>query len=231
MEHFKKLNAIDVNSKTEKKAKLTYLSWAWAWAETKKVYPDAMYKIHKFNNLPYVFDEKTGYMVFTEVTIEGQTYEMWLPVMDGNNNSMKSQKYSYFVKEYDYGKPTGKMIEKFVEPANMFDINKTIMRCLTKNLAMFGLGLYIYAGEDMPEDDEPPKTEPKTETSKTKTETIADLINKMANKIQSMGYDVKESAKKLNITTDNPNRKERIIELLADDSLITNLLTEKEVKF
>lgn len=145
--HFETLNAINVNDKTEKKSngstELTYLSWAWAWQELKNKFPDATYEIEKFeNNLPYIYDEETGYMVFTKVTIEGITHEMWLPVMDGANKAMKSKPYTYKTK---YG-------DKSVEAATMFDINKTIMRCLTKNLAMFGLGLYIYAGEDLPED-------------------------------------------------------------------------------
>jgi hypothetical protein len=80
-------------------------------------------------------------MCHTSVTIEGETLEMWLPVMDGKNKSMKKKSYSYSTK---YG-------EKQVEGATTFDINKTIMRCLVKNLAMFGLGIYIYAGEDLPE--------------------------------------------------------------------------------
>ena len=145
--HFEILNALDVNDKTENKSngstELTYLSWAWAWQECKKQFPNATYEIEKFeNNLPYVYDEETGYMVFTKVTIEDITHEMWLPVMDGANKAMKSKPYTYKTK---YG-------EKSVEAATMFDINKTIMRCLTKNLAMFGLGIYIYAGEDLPED-------------------------------------------------------------------------------
>ena len=145
MEHFDKLYEINVNNHTEEKNGLTYLSWAWAWAEIKKVYPDATYTIKKFeNSLPYVYDETVGYMVFTEVTIEGLTHEMWLPVMDGANKAMKSYSYTYTTK---YG-------EKTVDAATMFDINKTIMRCLVKNLAMFGLGLYIYAGEDLPQIEE-----------------------------------------------------------------------------
>lgn len=129
---FEEVYLINVNEKTEEKNGLTYLSWAWAWAEFKKVYPNATYKIKRFeNNLPYVFDEKTGYMVFTEVTVGDLTYEMWLPVMDHRNKTLIA--------------------------AGMTDINKTIMRCLTKNLAMFGLGLYIYAGEDLPEGQEQPK--------------------------------------------------------------------------
>jgi NH3-dependent NAD+ synthetase len=80
-------------------------------------------------------------MVMTNVTIQGQTLEMWLPVMDGANKAMKHEAYSYATR---YG-------DKSVEQASMFDINKTLMRCLVKNLAMFGLGHYIFAGEDLPE--------------------------------------------------------------------------------
>ena len=68
--YFTELNAIDVNGHTEKKGGLTYLSWAWAWGELKKVYPEAKYKVVKNENgLPYFYDENTGYMVFTEMTI------------------------------------------------------------------------------------------------------------------------------------------------------------------
>ena len=83
---FEELSKISVNGHTENKNGLTYLSWTWAWSEIKKHCPDATYEILRFeNNLPYVYDENTGYMVFTKVTIDNQTYEMWLPVMDGNN--------------------------------------------------------------------------------------------------------------------------------------------------
>ena len=85
-------------------------------------------------------------MVYTRVTVGNITHEMWLPVMDGANRAMKSTPYTY----------TTKFGEKTVEAFTMFDINKTIMRCLTKNLAMFGLGIYIYAGEDLPEGYEAP---------------------------------------------------------------------------
>lgn len=141
---FKTLSEINVNDKTEGKNGLTYLSWTWAWAEFCKVYPDATYEIWKDENgLPYVFDPNTGYMCYTSVTVGDLTHEMWLPVMDSANNAMKAVPYSYKTK---YGK------EVRVAAATMFDINKTIMRCLTKCLAMFGLGLYIYAGEDLPDD-------------------------------------------------------------------------------
>lgn len=145
---FKELFKVNVNDHTETKDGLTYLSWPFAIAEVCKAFPDFSYKVHRFgdNQLPYVYDDVTGYMVSTEVTINGITHEMWLPVMDSKNKAMKAKPYSYFVKDRD-----GKSYEKTVEAATMFDINKSIMRCLVKNLAMFGLGLYIYAGEDIPE--------------------------------------------------------------------------------
>ena len=148
---FEKLASLNVNEHTEKKEGLTYLTWSWAWDEIKRLYPEASYTIWKNEQgLPYVYDPLTGFMVYTSVTIDGVTHEMWLPVMDGKNKAMKAEAYNYKTK---YG-------EKTVEAATMFDINKTIMRCLVKNLAMFGLGLYIYAGEDLPagEDDTPATT-------------------------------------------------------------------------
>jgi hypothetical protein len=142
---FERLSSINVNDHVEKKKDLTYLSWAWAWSETKKACPDTTYKI-----LETEYDEVLGFMCHTTVTIEGETLEMWLPVMDGANKSMKKQSYTYSTK---YG-------DKTVEAATTFDINKTIMRCLVKNLAMFGLGIYIYAGEDLPENDNAPAPAP-----------------------------------------------------------------------
>lgn len=158
-EAFKKLNSINVNENTEKKNGLTYLSWAFAWMELKNVYPDATYQIRQFDGKPYLYDENLGYMVMTEMTVDGITHEMWLPVMDGANKAMKDKPYTYEVKEYKFGKATGNMIEKRVEAATMFDINTAVMRCLTKNISMFGLGLYIYAGEDLPEESEEKKKE------------------------------------------------------------------------
>lgn len=177
---FEELNKLNVNDHTEKKktggTELTYLSWTWAWAEIKKRFPDARYEIVMHDGLPYVYDENTGYMVFTRVTIQDITHSMWLPVMDGANKAMKAVEYSYYVKNplfkyavYDkesgkyvdkYGKTQEEYIEKTVNAATMFDVNKTLMRCLVKNLAMFGLGLYIYAGEDVPGSEEPPEEPP-----------------------------------------------------------------------
>lgn len=117
----------DVNKYTEKKNGLTYLSWANAVGEVLKEYPTMRYSVKKDSNgFPCFGNNENGYFVFTTVEIEGIEREMMLPVMDFRNKSMMT--------------PT------------TFDINKAIMRCLTKNFAMFGLGLYIYAGEDLPEE-------------------------------------------------------------------------------
>tara|TARA_R110000772_G_scaffold111998_3_gene216169 strand:+ start:90 stop:782 length:693 start_codon:yes stop_codon:yes gene_type:complete len=136
MTTFEKLSAINVNNKTEKKNNLTYLSWAWAWSEVKKACPDATYEMGETT-----YDEVLGFMCYSSVTIDGETLPMWLPVMDGANKAMKKVAYNYSTR---YG-------DKEVAQASSFDINKTMMRCLVKNLAMFGMGIYIYAGEDLPE--------------------------------------------------------------------------------
>ena len=147
---FKKAIQLNVNDHTDLKNNLTYLSWAWAWQEFLKICPEATYEIKKFTNpitgktTTYLEDEDFGIMVFTSITARGVTREMWLPVMDGANKAMRRQAYTYVV-----GKGQNQY-EKSVEAVSMFDINKTIMRCLTKNIAMFGVGLYIYAGEDLP---------------------------------------------------------------------------------
>ena len=147
---FNELYEIDVRDKVEQKNGLNYLSWAYAWAEVKKIDENASYEIKQFeNNLPYVYDEHTGYMVFTTMTIKGITHSMFLPVMDGANKTMLAYEYTYKVKKKEKDNSVS-IIEKAVQPATMFDINKTLMRCLTKNIAMFGLGLKLYQGEDLP---------------------------------------------------------------------------------
>ena len=174
---FERLSAINVNDHVEKKKDLSYLSWAWAWSETKRACPDATYKIGETE-----YDETLGFMCHTTVTIEGETLEMWLPVMDGANKSMLKKSYTYSTR---YG-------DKSVEAATTFDINKTIMRCLVKNLAMFGLGIYIYAGEDLPEMEKaeavmpkaPTKPEPKAESDKITLKKDSDNWNKVVKYIQ-----------------------------------------------
>lgn len=176
MSIFEKLNAINVNEYAEKKKtgkdrsgkdiELTYLSWTWAVKVMTEVCPDWDYEIVRTKGLPYSFDPQTGYMVTTRVTVDGKTKEMWLPVMDGANRAMKAEPYTIKTR---FG-------EISVQAATMFDINKTIMRCLVKNLAMFGLGLYIYAGEDLPEavDDEDPKPAPKPAPNRARQDPVED---------------------------------------------------------
>lgn len=168
---FTELSNLNVNDKIEKKPtaggkELSYLSWAYAVAEFTKKYPNYTYEIKMFDGKPYIYDDNLGYMVFTSITIGDMTKDMWLPVIDNNNKAMKKEGYSYKTK---YG-------EKFVEPATMFDVNKTIMRCLVKNMAMFGLGLYIYAGDDLPECEQDNK-----EQDKEQNETVNNVKNVFPN--------------------------------------------------
>lgn len=208
------LNAVNVNEHTETKdtgkVKLTYLSWAWAWSEVKKRFPDAQYEIIKFNGLPYVFDEKTGYMVYTTVTIDGITHEMWLPVMDGNNRAMLDRPYEVKTKYSTFT----------VQPATMFDVNKAIMRCLTKNLAMFGLGLYIYAGEDLPESsDEEIVDKPKAKTSKKAQPVSANVRQELVDYCTQHGIDIGEVAStyKLNNNSSDEEFKTVLKRLIAEN--------------
>lgn len=140
---FETLSAVNVNDKIENKKGMKYLSWVYAWSEVKKIYPLATFKVLRDpqTDKPWFYDPTLGYLCMTSVTVEDETHEMFLPVMDGANKSMLDNPYTYKTK---YG-------EKNVAKASMFDINKTIMRCLVKNLAMHGLGHYVYTDEDMPE--------------------------------------------------------------------------------
>ena len=126
--YFSVLNSIDVGEKTESKNGLTYLSWAWAWGELKKRHPDAVYTIYENRDgWFYHTDGKTGW-VKTGVTVNGIEHIEYLPIMNYQNKSIPADKIT------------------------SFDVNKAIQRSLTKAVARHGLGLYIYAGEDLPED-------------------------------------------------------------------------------
>ena len=124
---FDVLNSINVNEHTEKKNNLTYLSWAWAWSKVKEHYPEAFYTIYENKDgLFYHTDGRTCW-VKTGVTIHGLEHIEYLPVMDNRNQSIG------------------------IDRVTSFDVNKAIQRSLTKAAARHGLGLYIYAGEDLPE--------------------------------------------------------------------------------
>lgn len=134
--YFVELNNINVNGKTEKKGNLTYLSWAYAWAEVKKKHPTANYKIYEQDNgCIYWSDGKTCW-VKVGVVINDIEHIEYLPVMNSVNKSIP------------------------LETITSFDVNKAIQRALTKACARHGLGLYIYAGEDLPEEEKTAKEEP-----------------------------------------------------------------------
>ena len=120
-----KLLAKNVNDHTEKKNNLTYLSWAWAWAEALKADANASYKVEMFDGKCFMDINGTA-MVFVTVTMFGKPMTCQLPVMDYRN--------------------------KAIPKPDAFAVNTAIMRCMTKALSLHGLGLYIYAGEDLPEE-------------------------------------------------------------------------------
>jgi hypothetical protein len=136
---------INVNEHTEKKGNLTYLSWAWAWAEVLKIDPAATWVAHTYgpqgSEQPCMWIGDTA-MVHTSVTVKGLRRECMLPVMDNKNNA---------VKQPDSRK-----------------VSDAIMRCLTKAISMHGLGLYIYAGEDLPEVDDEDRLKAAAEVARAK---------------------------------------------------------------
>jgi hypothetical protein len=125
---------INVNGHTERKGNLTYLSWAWAWAEVLKVDSGAQWTAHEWNDSPVMYLRNGTAMVKVSVEIKGNIKTCILPVMDNRNRAI-------------------------VDP-DAFAVNTATMRCLAKAIAMHGLGLYIYAGEDLPESE---KVEPNPE--------------------------------------------------------------------
>ena len=152
--YFNELNSVDCTGKIEKKNGLSYLSWAYAWAEVKKKHPDANYTVYENKDgWNYFTDGRTGW-VKTGVTVNGIEHIEYLPIMDFRNKSIP------------------------VDNITSFDVNKSIQRSLTKACARHGLGLYIYAGEDLPEDSEPEKTpqQKAAETRKANQETKEEYI-------------------------------------------------------
>ena len=149
MSIFDTLNSINVGEHIEKKNGLSYLAWAWAWAEVKKKFPEAQYTIYENKDgWNYHTDGKTAW-VKTGVTIEGLEHIEYLPVMDMRNRSIP------------------------VENVTSFDVNKAIQRSLTKACARHGLGLYIYAGEDLPEAEQQPVEIPNVSADTLKKEIFA----------------------------------------------------------
>ncbi len=126
---FDTLNAINVNDRTETKNNLTYLSWAWAWQTVKENYPNATYTIYENEGGMFYHSDGKSAWVKTGVTIDGIEHIEYLPVMDFRNASIQ------------------------IDKINSTDVNKSIQRSLTKAIARHGLGLYVYAGEDLPQNE------------------------------------------------------------------------------
>lgn len=181
--YFAILNSINVQDKIEKKNGLSYLSWAWAWGEVKKLHPNANYKIYEretqYGPVNYFTDGKTCW-VKTGVIINDIEHIEELPVMDYKNKSI------------------------FLDNVTSFDVNKTIQRSLTKACARHGLGLYIYAGEDLPEEEQKEK----------------DKIDELKSKIKVFGSKASDKLKEIGKKLSELNEEE-----LKD--LLSNL--EKEV--
>lgn len=187
---FNELFGIDVSGWTEivetGRASFTYLSWAVAWKLLKEKCPDANYKVFlNDSGLPF-FDHECGALCRTSVTVSGETLEMWLPVMNSSNVALRKEPVKIKKRQKN-----GQEYEQEISAYTMFDINTTIMRCLAKNIAMFGLGLSLYIGEDIEpislpstlkklesaKDDESLKKEFLAAIGKYKNPEIKDIIN------------------------------------------------------
>ncbi len=145
---FDALYNMNLGDKVEKKDGLSYLTWSEAWKAFKEVYPSATFRVitNPDTKMPYFVDPQIGIMVFVEVTADDLTQQCFLPVLNSSMKPMRLEAYNYTV----YDKQNKRQIEKTCEAANMFDINKTIMRTLVKCLSLFGLALKLYQGDDLP---------------------------------------------------------------------------------
>ena len=164
---FDALYDMNLGDKVEKKDGLSYLTWSEAWKAFKEIYPSATFRVvpNPDTKLPYFVDPQIGIMVFTEVTADDMTQQCFLPVLNSSMKPMRLEAYNYTV----YDKQNRRQIEKTCEAASMFDINKTIMRCLVKNLALYGVGLKLYQGEDIPCENTDDATDNAADSKKTTT--------------------------------------------------------------
>ena len=176
--YFAELNALNVGDKIEKKNGLSYLSWAWAWGEVKKLHPDAQYRIYEnADGWNYHTDGRTCW-VKTGVTVAGIEHIEYLPVMNNRNKSIP------------------------VEEVTSFDVNKAIQRSLTKALARHGLGLYIYAGEDLPEDAQKAAKEEEKKANASKIDEIKQAS--LLGEIKRTGWTVEGMLDWLSSKTETP---------------------------
>ena len=170
---FKDLYSIDVSSSVEKKNGFNYLSWTYAWKVLQVAEPESSYEVHEYNGLPVMYLQDNSAMVVVSVTVKGVARKMWLAVTDFKNKAI-------------------------VNP-NSADIANSTMRCFVKAIAMHGLGLYIYAGEDLPQmPKEPSYDEVLQRVNKAvkaceDTDTLDSLWNdKMIPYIKDMSNDLKD---------------------------------------
>lgn len=195
---FDTLSSINVNDKTEKKGNLTYLSWAWAWAEVKKQYPDVQRTVYENDNQCNYFTDGKSCWVKVGVTINSIEHIDYLPIMDFRNRSI------------------------LLDDLTSFDVNKAIQRSTTKALALHGLGLYIYAGEDLPDGYEPPKpTKPKLDAKR---------LNGALESIKSGNYTIDKLIDTFDLTPTQIKKAEGFVEDLTNqindlDSDLSRILT------
>jgi hypothetical protein len=167
---FDTLSEINVNDKTEKRGGFTYLSWAYAWSETKKIFPDMNRTIYeRENGVNYFTDGKSAW-VKVGITINGIEHIDNLPVMDFRNKSIS------------------------IDSITSFDVNKAIQRASVKSLALHGLGLYIYAGEDLPEGQSNSIEKPK-ENKIQKKKLTSQLFDRAIKSIEDGNYTKEELLK------------------------------------
>lgn len=211
---FEVLSKISVKDHIKETNGQAYLPWAWAWQQVKSNFPNATYMVvhDDETGLPFREDHMLGLIVETKVSINDETLSMWLPVMDNKFKAMKREEYSY---ETKFG-------PKSVSPANMHDINRAIMRCLTKNFAMFGLGISLYTGEEF-EDSEPSNSK---QTAKASSPAKSKTTTK------------KESRELPELTADSKQEWKAALEYLAKnknedgsnfEQLVKNLRTRKSI--
>ena len=170
---------INVNEHTEKKNGLTYLSWAWAWREALKADQSATFDVQTFNGMPYMDVNGTG-MVWVTVTMFGQPRTCMLPVMDGYNKPITIEGVT----------TTNKYGKEVVTKLDSFNVNTAIMRCMTKALALHGLGIYIYAGDDLPEDESKEAPTPVATAPKP-------IVKAVSKSVQPKEWDDSDASRKL----------------------------------
>ena len=205
---FETLNAINLNELKEDKGKMTYLSWAYAWGEVKKLYPDMTSTVYEnVEGLNYHHDGKTAW-VKTGITIQGQEHIEYLPIMDNRNASIP------------------------LERINSSDVNKSIQRSMTKAIARHGLGFYIYAGEDLPETEAVANNAAEIERAAKKVEDQT-LINQYVHSLKKAldGETVDDSGVRevfTEIAKDENRLKSRVYKLLLpeEQSMITEVMTK-----